>query len=186
MPVTDNSDSLVTRNLTVQDSLELGDDTAIEFQEMAAPPTPAEGAVLLYAKSDGKLYAKDDAGTESDLTAASKTVTKIVYIENPAASDSFPVCYAVGAASMVAVRAVTDTGTVDFNIEKRGKFTPDQAGTDVWSAGGEGELQAVAAGVERTAFDSGVIAADTWLNFNASAVAGSPTQLWVAIEYAID
>ena len=69
MPVTDRSDSLRTRNLTVDDSLELGDDTSLGLKEMAAPATPPTGSVRLYAKADGKLYAKDDTGTESDLTA---------------------------------------------------------------------------------------------------------------------
>lgn len=34
------------------------------FNEEAAPATPAAGTVAVYAKSDGKMYAKDDAGTE--------------------------------------------------------------------------------------------------------------------------
>lgn len=33
--------------------------------EGAAPATPASGTVVLYAKADGKLYFKDDAGTET-------------------------------------------------------------------------------------------------------------------------
>ena len=37
MPLTDHSDSLVTRNLTVQDSLELDLDTDVEVKEMTAP-----------------------------------------------------------------------------------------------------------------------------------------------------
>lgn len=39
------------------------------FKEITAPATPASGYVSVYAKADGKLYAKDDAGTEYDLTA---------------------------------------------------------------------------------------------------------------------
>lgn len=70
MPHTETSDSLMTRNLTVQDLLALGDDTPMEFKEMAAPATPVNGALLLYAKSDGKIYAKNDGGTEYDLTSA--------------------------------------------------------------------------------------------------------------------
>ena len=34
------------------------------FAEGAAPATPATGQVTVYAKSDGLLYWKDDAGTE--------------------------------------------------------------------------------------------------------------------------
>lgn len=68
MPLTHTSDSLITRNLTVEDLLALAADTPLELKEMAAPATPPSGALLLYAKSDGKLYAKNDAGTEFDLT----------------------------------------------------------------------------------------------------------------------
>jgi hypothetical protein len=39
--------------------------------EVAAPSTPASGLVVVYAKSDGKVYSKDDAGTETELAAAS-------------------------------------------------------------------------------------------------------------------
>jgi hypothetical protein len=37
----------------------------IDFDEAAAPATPAAAQVRLYAKSDGLLYSKDDAGTET-------------------------------------------------------------------------------------------------------------------------
>lgn len=40
----------------------------IQVDEIAAPGTPAAGKVAVYAKTDGKLYIKDDAGTETDLT----------------------------------------------------------------------------------------------------------------------
>ena len=180
MPITHNSDSLVTRNLTVEDLLALAEDTVIEFREMATPPTPPSGAVSLYAKSDGRLYLRDDAGIEVKLSGA--TVARILYIENPAATDSFPIGYVAEAASLVAVRAVTDVGTVDFNIEKRSKLTPDVAGTDVWSS----DKQAAASGLEQTSFDSGAIAADQWLHYSASAVASSPTKLWISVEYQIN
>jgi len=68
MPLTHNSDSLETRNLTVHDALMLGAETAIEFREIASPVTPPTGSVTLYAKADGRLCAKDDAGTEFDVT----------------------------------------------------------------------------------------------------------------------
>jgi len=109
-------------------------------------------------------------------------VARILYIENPSAGDSFPIGYVPEAATVVAVRAVTDAGTVDFNIEKRSKLTPDVTGTDVWSA----DKQATASGLEQTTFDSAAISADSWLHFAASAVSGSPTQLWVSVEFAVD
>lgn len=33
--------------------------------EVAAPATPAAGTVVFYAKADGKIYSKDDAGAET-------------------------------------------------------------------------------------------------------------------------
>jgi hypothetical protein len=39
-------------------------------KETAEPGTPDAGLVYVYAKTDGKLYSKDDAGTETELGAA--------------------------------------------------------------------------------------------------------------------
>lgn len=39
------------------------------FAEVAAPSTPASGLVVCYAKSDGLIYCKDDAGTETAMGA---------------------------------------------------------------------------------------------------------------------
>ncbi|MEK6798055.1 MAG: hypothetical protein AABZ12_03750 [Planctomycetota bacterium] len=185
MPISHNSDSLVTRNLTVEDALTLGDATAIELRQMAAPLTPPTGSLLVYAKSDGKLYTKNDAGTETELSATPtrhRTTTRTLYVEYPKATDAFPIGYVADASTMVAVRAVSDVGTVTFNVEKRNKLTPGMAGTDVWTT----DKQATAAGLEQTTFDGGTVAADQWLYFAASAVASSPTKLWVSVEYTID
>jgi len=37
----------------------------IPFTEAAAPSTPAASKVVIYAKTDGLMYSKDDAGTET-------------------------------------------------------------------------------------------------------------------------
>ena len=44
-------------------------DKQLKTAEIAAPGTPASGFGYTYAKTDGKLYFKNDAGTEYDLTA---------------------------------------------------------------------------------------------------------------------
>ena len=48
----------------------------VKFTESSAPSTPTSGTAVTYVKSDGKLYLKDDAGTETDLTAGS-SVSKV-------------------------------------------------------------------------------------------------------------
>lgn len=40
----------------------------IRLAEAAAPSTPATGKVVIYAKTDGLIYGKDDAGTETQLS----------------------------------------------------------------------------------------------------------------------
>lgn len=50
----------------------------IQLREMTAPSTPSTNWFAVYAKSDGKIYGKNDAGTEYDLTAGSGgTVTSV-------------------------------------------------------------------------------------------------------------
>ena len=44
------------------------------YTEAAAPATPAAGEVIIYAKADGNLYQKDDAGTETALAGAAGSV----------------------------------------------------------------------------------------------------------------
>ena len=41
----------------------------IPYIEAAAPSTPASGQVVTYAKTDGLMYSKDDAGTETLMSA---------------------------------------------------------------------------------------------------------------------
>lgn len=38
-----------------------------EYAEIASPTTPAAGKVRIYPKADGKMYRKDDTGTEAEL-----------------------------------------------------------------------------------------------------------------------
>ncbi len=241
MPLTHNSDSLETRNLTVNDALLLGEGTPIEFRKMPVPVTPPSGSLTLYAGTDGRLYLKDDSGSEFDLTTGAvgaadvaiadggtgassasaarvnlglaigvdvaaaththdasdvtsgtlngsrlatknRTLTKIVYIESPTATDSLPITFLADAVTLVQIRGVTDTGTVDFNIEHRATNTPGVTGTNTLTA----DLQAVAAGASSSNFADATVPAERWLNYHASAVSGAPTKLWVAIEYTID
>ena len=65
MPETSTSDSLRLHNVQIDDLLTMGNDASIDFDKHSSSPSaPAAGWVRLYAKSDGRLYLKDDAGTE--------------------------------------------------------------------------------------------------------------------------
>lgn len=45
----------------------------VTYDEVAAPSTPAAGEVVTYAKADGLMYSKDDAGTETAMSGAAAT-----------------------------------------------------------------------------------------------------------------
>lgn len=126
------------------------------------------------------------AGTldSARLAAKNKTVSRILYIENPAATDEIPICYVGDAATVIAVRSVTDAGTVTFNIESRAKFTPMTAGTAVLTTAQVADTT----GEEETnpANMTEAIATDRWLVYKASAVASSPMKLWISLEMVID
>lgn len=55
----------------------------VQFSEEAAPATPASGQAVLYSKADGKPYWKDDAGTETDLTATGGGGGGSSYLSDP-------------------------------------------------------------------------------------------------------
>lgn len=142
-----------------------------------------DGDLVATLKAAGMLLSGDlDLAGNSIVNSNLNDVVQTIFVLNPGASEDIPICNVPTAATMVSVTAVTDVGTVDFNIEKRDRVTPDVAGTNIWSA----DKQATAAGLTEISFDSGAIAAGDWLNFNSSAVASAPTKLWIAVRYAID
>jgi hypothetical protein len=62
---TTDTQTLTNKTLTADAHSSYGD-----YAEIAAPAAPASGYVRLYAKSDGLLYSKDDAGAETVVTGS--------------------------------------------------------------------------------------------------------------------
>lgn len=55
--------------IVIDDSDNVSGLNSLNVSEVAAPATPAAGTVVIYAKTDGKLYIKDDTGSETELTS---------------------------------------------------------------------------------------------------------------------
>lgn len=150
----------------------------------ATSPTIVTPTIASFANA---AHDHSNAAGGGALAAKYRTETRIIYIENPTAADVFPICMIPNTAVMVRVEAITDVGTVTFNIERRtlaqlGEV--DGTGTDVLNV--PGDLVADATGEATTSFyNSGAITADEFLEFVASAVASSPTRLWVSVELTI-
>jgi hypothetical protein len=123
-----------------------------------------------------------DAGDGGTVGAKLRTVTKILYIDTPLATDAFPLAFVPDDITIVRVRGVTDAGTVAFNIEHRATNTPGAAGTNTLTS----DLVADSGGEYSETFSDATVPADRWLYYCASAIASSPTLLWVNVEYTVD
>lgn len=87
----------------------------LQFTEAVAPATPASGVVRIYAKSDGKLYSKDDAGAESPLVGAAAADVSIVDTEDYFIADDVEGALAelflsVSDGKTLVAAAITDKG----------------------------------------------------------------------------
>ena len=99
------------------------------------------------------------------------------YLESPSSSTDLPLLFLFHPIELVEVFTWTDTGTVDFNIEIR-SAAPDASGTNVMTA----DVQATDSGVSVTNFSVYEVDERNWLAVSASAVASSPTKLWISLD----
>lgn len=67
-----------TGKLIQNSTVTLDDNGVLTVPEVAAPSTPASGKVSVYAKSDGLMYSKDDAGTETTLGGGAGSIAPLV------------------------------------------------------------------------------------------------------------
>lgn len=99
--------------------------------EQVAPETPSTGQVILYPKSDGLMYTKDDGGSERELQAGAPTGSVIAFAGSSAPTD-WLLCYgqAVSRTTYAALFAVTSTtygvgdGSTTFNLPDLRGRTP--------------------------------------------------------------
>ena len=88
--------------------------------EIASPSTPATGYGAVYAKTDGKLYFKNDAGTESDLTASLPVDDTTALVRDPVDNTKLARIDA-GAITTGTTRVIT-MGDRDVNLASGGTF----------------------------------------------------------------
>ena len=157
-----------------------------DFTQATNPPTTSMVLVEAIAGSMrwatlSALPVSTDVQTELD-TKSEGYHTRTFYIENPTASDSYPIGAFPVACTITRVTFITDAGTVDFNLEERVEATPLTAGTNVFSV----DDQASSTNSVVTSFANAGMAANAWLWYAASAVASSPTKLIIKITYTED
>lgn len=157
-----------------------------DFTSTGSPPTTS--FVLLEAIAGSMRYAalaNLPISTPTQTALDAKSIgqhTRIFYIEDPTATDSFPIGAFPVACTITRVSFITDVGTVDFNLEERVEATPFTAGTNVFTV----DDQASTTNSIVTSFANAGMAANAWLWYAASAVASSPTKLIIKITYTED
>jgi hypothetical protein len=115
------------------------------FAEVAAPGTPAAGGYVVYAKTDGKLYGKNDAGTEHDLTASAGVVTFSGAVITEATSQSLTNDTVTALTSNDA--EVADTDSYHSTVTNTERLTNTLGGTYWFKAGGTVFFAASATGL---------------------------------------
>jgi len=162
--------------------------TALTLNEDSAPSTPSSGRVIIYAKTDGNVYQKDDAGVETSLkNPAVKTLylAKSISIENPTNAEDIPLFFTSEAITITEIRAVlrgSDTPSVTWTIRHGSDISG--AGTEVKTGGTA--TTSVSTGSDVTSFDDATIPADSFVWIKTTAQSGTVTQLSVTIIYTID
>lgn len=118
----------------------------------------------------------------ADLPAGGYTAPtrcKMIYVENPTATDLYPMFSIAQTCTVQTVLFQTDAGTITFNLEERASGTPGTAGTDVFAS----DNSATATLATTSTFSNTSLAAGAWVYLACSAKAGSPTKLWVRVYY---
>jgi len=165
----------VTARILTNTSLTITD--GIDLQIPASGSIDMNNAPITELKTPS---ASTDAATKAYVDQ--RKYTKVFYIESPTNADNYPICFCDEASTVNEVWAETDTGTVDFNIEKRAHGSAESAGTNIFTS----DVQADDDGYNTTTINSPTVSADYWLFYCSSAVASSPTKLWIVVKYTLN
>lgn len=132
---------VATIGTTAATAVKLDPSGFIELPEVAAPSTPASGFLRVYAKSDGKAYQKDDAGTETDLSATG-------------GSSSVINNYLTG------LTLSRNSGTPTTKIDIAAGYAADSTNAVMMTSSGTLTVDCTATGAN--ALDTGSLANNTW------------------------
>lgn len=159
--------------------------------EAAAPGTPASGRVALYAKTDGLLYSKDDAGTETlvsgGLAGSAPTQCFALTIDAVADSMDYGIGYLPAAATitrMVFVHAGAGLSSPDIDVIIRHGTDRSATGTAVVTAGTT--VTSSTTGSVVLGFDDATAEAGSFVWAETSSRSGTTANLELFIFYTYD
>lgn len=183
------------QNVSEDTSPSLGGNLAVggnylDWAEMSAPANPGANVARMYCRDDSGrtgMFYRDSAGLETPIGVEEKfrTGEGLIHIHVPDSGDFFEMRF-VGTypKTVKKVWAVTDTGTVTFQVSKLAFGSPGSGGTTMLSS----SMVADSTGVSTTSFSGtdNEVGTEMWIAIDGSATSGSPQHVWIAIELEVD
>ncbi len=158
----------------------------INLAEIAAPSTPGAATSVIYVKSDGLFYGKDDAGVETKLsnTLSGLTQSKGVTLESPGSAENFGLWKTQVDITITSINAVVigSSPSVTINIAFGSDIT---SLTNVFSSG-TAITNTTTGQTINSGFNDATIPAGSWIRLKSTASSGTITQIEVTINYTQD
>jgi hypothetical protein len=154
----------------------------INMAEQSAPSTPASATAVIYPKSDGLWYGKDDAGLESRLSNLIKS--KGVTLESPTSAEDFGMWKTQVDITVSSINAVVkgSSPSVTINIAFGSNIT---SLTNVFSSG-TAITNTTTGQTINSGFNDATIPAGSWIRLISTASSGTISQIEVTINYTED
>ena len=152
--------------------------------EGVAPPTPDAGQVELYAKTDGKLYSKNDIGVESEVLGQKDRESKSITIENPSASEDISFFYTDVAITIQEMKAVLSGTTPSLTWTVRHSTDRSATGNEVVTGGTT--TTSTTTGDTITSFDDPSIPANSFVWIETTGVSGSVISAHLSVTFDED
>lgn len=154
----------------------------IALREQSAPSTPASGDAVIYPKTDGLWYGKDDAGVEKKLS--NPTLTKNINLPLPTASENEFIFFTPVAITVTNTRAVlvgSASPSVTYNIS----FGTDRTSlTNVYTAGQT--VTSTTTGTNASGVNDNTIPANSWVVLTTTAMSGTVTAINGSVQFTED
>ena len=188
----DNPDSWFIKSIAADNELTFTNHTTLiaslistgglRMPEIAAPSTPASATSVIYPKSDGLWYGKDDAGAESRLS--NLIMSKGLTLESPGSAEDFGMWKTQVAITVSSINAVVkgSSPSVTINIAFGSDIT---SLTNVFSAG-TAITNTTTGQTVNSGFNDATIPAGSWIRLISTASSGTITQIEVTINYTED
>jgi hypothetical protein len=158
----------------------------LNFKENSVVPgTPSTNYVKLYAKTDGQLYVKNDAGSESPLVGQKDPESKSIIIENPSATEDLSFFFTDVAITLSKMRPVL-TGSATPSVTWTLRHGTDRSLTGAEVVTGGTVTTDTTTGSDITVFDDATIVANSHVWVETTAQSGTVDSIIITVFYDED